>query len=894
MSDVRSPGLGGAVCRILIALHPRAVRERYGHEIWEITRARARDTPDSRRWAFWARESVALVRSAFDARIDAWLAPARRPTPDSGGFMELVREMKQTIRALRRQPGFVVTALLTLALAIGINTAVFSVVQSILLEPLPFPDSNQIVRVREVISGGEGSGDAGYATAATFHAWREKGETIEAVASYAPASFTVFSPDGPIGAGGAWVTPSIFPMLRAAALQGRVFEEADARPGGRLAALIGEKLFREHFGADPDLIGRVLQVEGMECVVVGVMPGDFYFPDRASEVWIGFVLPRPEFGTPGGSMAHPTLARLKEGVTLAAGEAEATLAANRGHLSKSSEGRKIRLVRLQDEMVGGVRPALLVIAAAVGLILLIGVANLSNLFLVRSARRQRELSVRVTLGASQRDLVRGLLAEGLLLSGLGGLMGVGLALATMRALPSWLPAGFPRVEELALDWTSVAFAAGLSMLTGVVCSIFPALRTRQVDPIVCLRDGVRSDGRSPAISFRLQQSFIVVQVALALVLLVGAGLLIRSFSRLLEVDPGYEPANVVTATLKLPGNRYKDDERWERARELAQLLETDPRVDSVGLGTGLPLSPGALQIGIAAPGGSGRKEDQSQASLNIVRPAYARALRLRLAVGRFLEETDTADVTPVVVVNEAFVKAYLGREPVGQSWPGLLEGKTWQIVGVVRDVRYASLDSGVRPEVYVSDRQARAGNRAIRNAGVRLAIRTRGDVMGVAAALPGLVRRLDPGMLLGNVATMEHRISASIAAPRLYAGLLGALATLATGLASLGLYGVLAYTVAQRRREIGVRLAVGASRIDILRLIYRDGLRLVLVGAVLGTIGATWLTQYLSSLLYAVDPHDLVTFAFMPLVLVAVASAACALPALRAARLDPLSSLRVD
>lgn len=809
-----------------------------------------------------------------------------------------LQDIRHSLRVLIKNPGFTAVALGTLTLGIGATTAVFGVVNATLLRPLPYPDADRLVRIQEEHPMNRGREMPAFMTSDTLEAWRENPQAIDQIAGYTGRSFTYQDESEPVRVRGAAVSPALFPLLRATAWLGRVFTEDEEASAAQPVAVLSYARWQTRHDADPRVLGRLITLDDVSYSVIGVMPEGFYFPDRETEIWIPLTLTTPQ-QRPGQRfiIAFSGLARLKDGVSLAQAEAEGQIIVGRqAPLAPGMAAPTLRLVGFHDEMVGDVRPALLALMAAVGFVLLIATANLANLLLARGAARQRELAVRAAIGAGRGRLIRQLVTESVALSVIGGGLGLAAAYWILGVLPSFAPAGIPGLGEAGIDATVLAFALAASVGAGVLFGTVPALQASRFDLVRALNEGAAQMGGG----FRFRRGnrtrsvLVVAEVALALMLLVGAGLLVRSFVTLATVDPGFDPTNVLTVELNLPRPQYSD---LTAANALFdQVLERTagrPGVEAVGLVSSLPLTPGESLIGFRIQGQAAptSREEMTAARPQLVSPGYLDAMGLRLVAGRFVTDQDTDSSPRVFVVNEAFASAYFpGEEVVGQRL-NLGRGEPTEIVGVVGDVHHRGLDSRPQPELYFSYRQSLSGQGAPR---ASIVARTTGDPLALVPFLRQDILDLNPSLPIDNVMTMEARLSSSVAQPRFYALVLGVFAAGALALAMVGIYGVLAYTVSRRSREIGLRMALGADGGRIRNLVIRQGALLVGVGVAFGLAGALVTTRALESLLFGVTTLDLPTLIAVPVVLVTVAIVACYLPVRRATRVNPMDALRYE
>ncbi len=819
----------------------------------------------------------------------------------------LVQDVRHALWALRRSPGFAAAGLLTLALGIGATTAVFSVIYGVLLRPLPYPGSERIVRLSEEHPGAVSPLSAPMLSNLTYYAWAQP-RTIEQLAAYRYDEFTVSLHDGGARLVGARVTPSLFPLLGQSPAAGRFFVSGEGREGTDKIVVLSDRVWHERFNADPSVIGRVIPIDGEPHQVVGVTRPGFYFPDRDTLLWAPMDVPPPSpdavAGKQGRLSVLRALARLKPGISTAQAEAEGTAAARRtirpmaATLLFGVGGPPVVHVRgLVEEMTARIRPALLVLAAAVVCVLLIACANVANLFLSRGVARQRELTVRAAIGASRARLTRQLLTESLVLSAIGGALGLALAWALVRLIPAFASSDFPRLDDVAIDVRVVGFTAAAAIVTALISGIAPALRGARVDLAESLHggDGATAGGFRGRRARRLRDGLLIAESAFAVVLLVAATLLARSFVKLTHVDAGYTPQHVLAAEIYVPGGDAPA--RADAMRALVNGILDRTRaiagVVSAGASNMMPLDQSTQIAGFPAPWSAPGTETRIARSFQyMVTPGYAEALSLRLKRGRLFSSSDTSTGVSAWLVNEEFARNYLPPDPVGYRWTTRGDDpastQVNEIIGVVGNTLKNGNDTAVQAEHYQLPSQAlRFSDR------FEIAARTTGDPAAVAPAIRNIVRELAPAAALETM-TMSQRVAESVDQPRFAMTVLATFALLALTLASVGLYGVLSYGVSQRRRELGLRAALGASRNAIIRQVIREGLSVTAIGLLVGLAGAAAVTRLMDSVLFGVAPLDPLSFAIAPLLLVPIAVLACALPALRAARADPAQVLRTD
>ena len=812
----------------------------------------------------------------------------------------MLQDIRYACRTLTRRPGVVVVAVLTMALGIGATTVLFSIAWGVLFKPLPWPDSDRLVRLSETRQGSTRRLPP-LLTNGTYLAWRESPGTIEEIGAWTSDTVNVTTAGAtPQRVKIASVTPSVFPLVRARPTAGTLLT-ADVT---RHDVVIAYGLWQQLFGGDASAVGRTLTLDGEARTIIGVMPRTFEFPDRETRAWIPFDVP-PVVGENNSHRIaiFRAMARLKPGATAEQASAEGT---SRGRAAPDpmltamavfgSRGPvEVSAAPVLDAMTQDVRRPLLVFLVAVVLLLSTATANVAGVQLARAATRRREMAIRSALGAAGSRLARQLLVENLMVGLTGGALGVAGAFWLHRALPSLLPADFPRVSEVALDLRVLTFALAISVVSSIAFGLLPALGARRTN----LVESLSEDGLAPVGAFsrtktaRARSLIMAGQVAVASVLLVGASLLIRTFVSLMNVDRGYDVTNVLTAQLPMPDATFTPERRAQILDRLLERAAASPGVVSAALTTVLPLTPmDALMAFTMPPSPVTGQRAQVQTGMRTVSPSYFAALGMRVVEGRPFTDADTVSSLPVVVVNRAFANRYLDGRAVGRELPlGLDEGggdRRWQVVGVVEDVRMRNMTDPPQPEMFVSSRQ----RRGMRTSNPTIVIRTSGDPHRFVAELRHLVAEQDATLVPDSVFTMDERLLQNLARPRLYAIMLGGFAAFALAIAGVGLFGVLSYGVAQRSREIAVRSALGARPAQIVRMVVRQGLAIAIGGIAVGMIAAVVLSESLGTFLYGVTSHDALTFVSVPLVLLAVTAIACFVPARRAARLEPLRVLR--
>ncbi|HWS87831.1 MAG TPA: ABC transporter permease [Pyrinomonadaceae bacterium] len=816
----------------------------------------------------------------------------------------LWKDVRYGARALWKSPGFTLVAVLAVALGVGANTAIFSVVNTVLLRALPFENAERLVTLYTGRGPNAPGGPLSYPDLLDY---RAQAKSLEYVAGYQGVG-TVMSlgqDDEPERVRGVEAMADLFPLLGVRPAMGRFFTREEDEKDGPRVIVISDGLWRRRFGSDPNVVGREvgMGLTRRPATVIGVMPPGFKFPPDdadAIDYYESFVASNvkadPDSMNNRGAVFITTVAKLRDGASAEQAASEVETIANRiaAEYPATSANRRARVVRLHEDLVGQVRPALLILLGAVGLVLLIACANVANLLLARAASRGREIAVRTALGATRARVARQLLTESLLLSLTGGAAGLLLSVWAMEAIVKLSPATVPRLAETSIDARVFLFALGVSVLTGLVFGLAPALQASKTDLAEALKEGGRS-GAAGARRNRLRSALVVAEVALSLVLLIGAGLLIKSFRQLVTTDPGYSPERVLAVLVALNTQKFKDEEsRAGYYREAVARIGQLPGVESAGLTRLLPLGRSDIfnSFNIAGrepfPPGYG-----NAARSYTVSPEYFRVLGVPLRRGRAFTAADGKNAPGVIVVNEAFVSRFFeGREPLGQHV--VLDGPDdkplppREVVGVVGNVRFQKFNDVEQPEYYIPFEQAPS-------AVSQVVVRTRGeDAAALTASVRAALKGVDPNLLIWETRTMDELVGQSVAPQRFNVALLGFFAALAMLLAAVGIYGVMSYTVTQRRHEIGIRMALGAQGRDVLRLVVRQGMLLTLLGLGLGLAGAFALTRLMSSLLYGVSATDPLVFASVSLLLAAVALLASYVPARRATKVDPMVALRYE
>jgi len=807
------------------------------------------------------------------------------------------QDVKYGVRMLAKSPGFTAIAILTLALGIGANTAIFSVVNAELLRPLPFRDSSRLVSV--ATSNSRTHSTAGAMSYPDFLDLRAQNQVFQGMAAYTDGSFTLTGVDQPAHIVGSSVSASLFDVLGVTPELGRTFLPDEDQPHHH-SVIVSHQLWVSRFASDPKIIGRSILLDKNAYTVIGVMPASFQYPvsRQASTLWttmsplLESTDNSPTIAQQRGAHFLRTIARLKPGVTIA--QAQAGMDVITASLSKQYPDTDkywgAEVVSEQDRMTHSIRPALFVMMIAVGFVLLIACVNVANLLLARATARTREIAIRAALGAGRNRLVKQLLTESFLLALIAGGLGLLLARWGSEILVRLSPEQLPRTSEIHVDGPVMAFTLGIAVLTGLLFGLAPAMHVSHSNIVDSLKEGALSTTASKA-RFNLRNSLVVVEMALALVLLVSAGLLIRSLVRMQQVNPGFDARNVMTANIDVPDAKYSDTQKAEFFRNLIPKLGALPGVQSAAAVYPLPMGGDEIRTTFQIDGRPVSKSDEPVSSVRDVTPNYFATMRIPLLQGRDFDARDASNSTPVVIINEALARQYFpGESPLGKHIkPGISTGPgeplMREIVGVVGNVKFHDLVTEWVPESYLPSAQLPFGS-------MSLVARSTQDPHGVSKMMTETVRAMDPDMPTYAEKTVEEYLDGSLSVPRFNTSLLTLFAGLAMLLTAVGLYGVISYSVAQRMHEIGIRMALGAKPKDMMGLIVGQGLKLGLLGVGIGFVVAISLTHFLSSLLFGVTATDPVSFAGVIFLLLAVVLMACYFPARRAMRVDPMVALR--
>lgn len=810
-----------------------------------------------------------------------------------------MQDLRQALSSFRRNRSFTGAAVLTLALAIGATTAVYSLVYGVLLRPLPFVEPQHLARLWEEHPGGNTLAGNRWLSHRTYHHWIAGAATVSSIGGYVHSSGTFRIGDEGVALSGAALTPSLVGMIGAAPQLGRWFKESEALSGAPRVVVLSHRAWRERFAGRADVIGTVIRIDDQPCTVIGVAPPTFRFPDERAQFWLPYAVPTIE-AEPVRTLGFNAVARLSAGATSAHVEAEGTAAARAVDRPPSSNvvfgtgGPVVVHARpLAQDITAPVRPAVMALAVAVALVLFVACGNIANLLLSRGVARQREFAIRLALGASRRRLIQQLLIESSMLAGVGGVVGIWLAWVLVKALPAVAPERFPRLHEVTVDLHVLTFAALVSVVAAVLSGVAPAFRGAGAAPASAVggAGGASLDGVRTRAGRYLRDGLLALEAAFAVVLLVGALLLGHSLARLMTVDAGYTADEVLSATIRMPRGA-RPERSTALVDALADRLGHRSDVAAFGAATTMPMvAMTAVTSFPIAPSPSSDTTVMTRSVTYVATPGYAEAVRLRLREGRFFTSDDQRPGVRPLIVNEEFVRRYLRGPVVGRRFERLHpeEGNVpTEIVGVVGNVLKDGNTFAPEPEIYF----VHGGPTRVLAAPFSLAVRTAGRASALAKSLSGIVAAIDPGAVVERVDRLEDRVSASMAQPRFATTVVTAFAALGVTLAGGGLFAVLSYSVSQRRRELSVRAALGASRGRLLRLVIGHGLLVTCAGVVVGLGIAAAASRMLEALLFQVQPLDALSFIGAPLILLPLAALASLLPAIRAASSDPARVLR--
>jgi len=806
-----------------------------------------------------------------------------------------MNDLRFAFRQLLKNPGFTAVAVLTLALGIGANTAIFSVVNAVLLRPLPYPDAGRLVWIWE--NNLSKNLPINPASPGNFNDWRNQSRVFENLSAWEGENFNLTDHGEPERVLGAKVFSDFFDVLGVRPMLGRSFLPEEDRAGANPVALLSHGLWQRRFGADTNILGQALTVDGKRFTIIGIIPHGGGVPFNHFELWVPFALDAARLAAHGDRFLRP-LGRLKPGVSIKQAQVELGGIARRLEQAYPQEntGAGVNIIPLKEMFTGEMRTPLLVLLGAVGFVLLIACANVANLMLARSSAREKEIALRAALGATRLRLARQLFTETLLLCTLGTAAGLALAMYGVQLLRLLVPAvssnykvSIPGLDEIGLDRSVLLFTLGLSFITALLCGLAPALKTSALD----LNDALKEGGRASATGFRggrFRSLLVISEVALAFLLLIGAGLMIESFRHLREVRLGFDADNVFTMSLSLPEVKYPgEQQRADFFEQLVERVQTLPGVESAAVANYLPLSGHWGSVGFTIEGRPALAAgDYLVANVCTVNPSYFGAMKIPVIDGRGFSATDRLKARPVVTINRTMARRFWPNEnPIGKRLNlGTAETPEFcEIIGVVGDVKHFGPDAESRPQIYISHLQSPAK-------WMSLIVRTARNPLSLVAAARAELRAIDPAQPVYDIQTLDALVSQSIAPRRFAMLLLATFAMVALLLGAIGIYGVISYGVSKRTHEIGIRMALGARRHDVLGLVVRRGMKLALIGVGAGLAGALAASRVLQSLLFEVQPFDPLVFLLVTLTLTAVALLACWLPARRASKVDPMEALR--
>jgi putative ABC transport system permease protein len=790
---------------------------------------------------------------------------------------------------LLKKPSFTAIAVLALAIGIGANSAIFSVVNAILLRPLPYRNFQRISMIW--MDNPKLGVTEDWHSYPNYIDYKEQNQTFEDMAAFNDRIFNLTGAGDPVRVVGVWASASLFSVLGVEPALGRSFTEGEEEPGKDLVVVLSNGLWQRRFGGDPGIVGQAINMNGANRTVIGVMPASFAFPEKRTEVWIPLAL-TPQRKQARTLISFKAVGRLKPGVSMAQAQADLGPIAKRIDDQYFQSEYGINLVKLSDQETNKVRPALLILLGAVAFVLLIACANVANLLLARAAIREKEIAIRLALGAGRSRIVRQLLTESAVLGIVGGAVGLLLAVWGLDALLALSPADVPRLDQTGIDIRVLAFTLAVSLLTGLIFGLVPALQASNAD----LNDALKEGGRGTTggmRGIRIRNLLVVSEIALSLVLLVGSGLLIRSFIRLQQFELGFNPEHLLTMRIQLPGSKYREPNQIAGFyKQLLERMEAMPGVQSAGAISSIFLTDTPQSTSFTIEGRPAFTGMESiEVPFDSVSTDYFRVMGIPLLAGREFDEHDAIGTTPVAIINQTFARRFFpGEDPVGKRYvyggPSP-ENKWITIVGVVADMRRTGFDRPVRPETFLPQFQNPEN-------ALTIVARTSGDPASLAGALRDEVWAIDKDQSVFDIKTMRQTLSEMLSQRRFNTLLFGIFAAVALILAAVGIYGVMSYAVAERTHEIGLRMALGAQTSDVLNLIVRQGMRLATIGLAAGLAASFALTRVMSTLLYGVSATDPLTFILIPVVLAGVALAACFVPARRAMRVDPMVALRYE
>ena len=887
--------------RLALLAFPRRFRDAYAQDMAAFFVDRWLASPGFRaRGVLFVRSMASVVTAAASERVKPSDAPARPlgiRSPRGGVVNSVLQDVRFALRLIRRQPSYALFVVLTLAIGIGANTAVFSVVNGVLLRPLPFAESNRLVAIWGRFDPESGFDFPQFVLSLPEYVdYRNQSRSYEEVAAFATTSITVGG-DGvePERVPGATISENLFRLLRVAPALGRTFSLEEARPGGLPLIVVSHAYWQAKFGGARDIVGRTVPINGQTATVIGVMPEGFTYPGTDTRIWTPL---RIDPANPGNRKGHSyrAIGRLADGVSIesARSELQTLMAAWKAAYPNIHTGHYLFIRPLLEDVAGSIKPALLMLLGATGAVLLIVCANLGTVIMARGEARSREMAIRGALGATRSRLVRLSLIESVLLAGLGGLLGVLIAQAGVRALLTIDPTSIPRSSEVTTDGRMLAFAAGLSALSALLFGFLPALRGSSPELQSTLKESsttVSGGGRQWA-----RRALVAVEVALSVVLVVGAGLMLRSFERLLSVQPGFDGRGMLMASIALPDISYGEPERIESFYEqLIARLRSMPGVRAASAGSGVPLwsDTGVWDFAVEGKPQPARGEMAWNAGVTVVRDRFFETLGIKLIRGRFFASTDRAGSMPVTVINETMAARFFpGVDPIGRRIRVSGDQNAWMtIVGLAADIRDQFLDDPPRPMYYLLQAQTPVTARGPYS-DLTLIVRSDAAPESLVPSIRDIIRQLDPKLPIYDAQSLEAVRALSVARPRFTTTLLTLFALVGIMLGATGIYGVLSYSVARRTQEIGIRRALGAAPGALFRDVMARGMQPVIVGLVLGLAASYWTMRVLANQLFEVSPTDSTTYALVAAGVILVSLIACAVPARRALRVNPIIALR--